>query len=504
MDLLEFLEKEIENIKLSPQKQAIGKIVEVKDEVCRIEGLYSAESMEVLKIEGEKEAFALALTLEEDSIGALLLGKTENIKEGMLVRKTNQILSCPVGPEFIGRVINPLGQPIDGRGEIKSEKFYPLERIAPSVVDREPVNFPLHTGIKVIDGLIPIGRGQRELILGDRICDKTGLALATIFQQKDEPKRPICIYSSIGQRASLLARMIEKIREFKADEYTIVVASVASDPISFWYLAPYTACALGEYFMHQGMDAVVIYDSLEKHAYAWRQISLVLRKPPGREAYPGDIFYLHSRLLERAAKLNEKNGGGSLTALPIYQTLAGDITAYIPTNLISICDGQIILDTSLLFRGQRPEVNIGLSVSRVGSAAQTRAMKKVAGELKLKIAQFQELERFLEFAEELDPETRKKLEHGKRLREILKQERFKILPFEKQVLIFWCATKGYLDEIPLERIREFERELLEFFEFEGAELLKKIKETKELDQNTELEIERLVKPLVRKYVAEGT
>lgn len=503
MDVLEYLEAELEKLQFIPQKEEIGRVVEIRDEICKIEGLSNCQVGEIIKFEGEREVFGIALTLQEDNVGAIILGKTHLVKEGMIVKRREKTLSIPVGEELISRVIDPLGRPLDGKGKIEAKTFYPLERIAPSVVDREPVNFPLHTGIKILDALIPIGRGQRELILGDRICQRTEIALDIILNQKEEPKRPICIYVAIGQKAMQIARTIDILKKFGALEYTIVISASASDPISLWYLAPFAGCAMGEYFMDQGKDAVVIYDSLEKHAYAWRQISLILRKPPGREAYPGDIFYLHSRLLERAAKLNQEKGGGSLTALPIFQTLAGDITAYIPTNLISISDGQIILDSALYLRGQRPEVNIGLSVSRVGSAAQTKAMKKVAAKLKLEMAQFQELERFLEFAEEVDPETRKKLERGRRLREILKQEKLNPIPFEKQVAIFFAGTKGFLDEIPVERVRDFEKDLYQFLEIQKPEILKKIRETRDLDGETEIELEKAIKEVLKNYVSKG-
>jgi len=504
MEVLDFLESEIEKIRFTPEMEEIGRVVEIKDEVCKIEGLFGAQVGEVLMFEGKKDVFGLVLTLEEGEIGAILFGKTDEVKEGVVVKRTGKTLSFPVGESLIGRIIDPLGRPLDEKGDIEAFEFYPLERVGPSVVEREPVNFPLHTGIKVIDALIPLGRGQRELILGDRICDKTSLCLDIIINQKNEPKRPICVYVAIGQRARDLTFTVEFLRKRGALEYSVIVACVASDPVSLWYLAPYAGCAVGEYFMHNGKDALVIYDSLEKHAFAWRQISLILRKPPGREAYPGDIFYLHSRLLERAAKLNQKKGGGSLTAIPVFETVAGDITAYIPTNLISICDGQIILDTGLLLKGQKPEINIGLSVSRVGSAAQTKAMKKVSKMVKLEIAQFQELEKFLEFAEEVDPETRKKLERGKRLREVLKQESKNPLPFEKEVAIFFAVTRGFLDEIPVEKISDFEKEFYQFLDVQRPDILKKIRESKDLDLETEIELEKAIKEVLKNYVVEGS
>jgi len=498
MEIYEIFKRGIERLGLETEKEEIGQVVEVKDGVARISGLPNVENFEVVKFE-RTQIEGVILNLEEDSVGAIVLGDFSKITEGDIVKRTKKVLSVPIGENLIGRVIDPLGNPLDGKGKIRAEEFYPLERIGPSVIDREPVNFPLHTGIKLIDALIPIGRGQRELFLGDRVTDKSHLAITAILNQKQEPKRPICIYVAIGKKEAEIARTIEILEKSGAMDYTIVLAAPASSPISFWYLAPYAGCSQGEYFMKKGRDALVIYDDLTKHGYAWRQISLILRRPPGREAYPGDIFYAHSRLLERAAKLNKENGGGSLTAIPILEIQAGDITAYIPTNVISICDGQIYFDTSLYLKGQRPEVNIGLSVSRVGSAAQTKAMKKVAGTLKLELAQFLELEHFLEFIEEVDPETRKKLERGKRIKEILKQEKLSPLPFEKEAVIIYAGIEGFLDEIKIEDIQGFERNLSETIEIQKPEIFKAIRDSRDLDLTTKLELDKVLKDLVKKY-----
>jgi len=498
MEIAEYLKKEINRLATEVKVEEIGEVLEVKDGIVKISGLRNVKSMEVLEF--KEKILGLAVNLERDEVGAIVFGNYSKLKEGDIVKRTNKILSVPVGEGLIGRVVNPLGKPIDGKGDISYKEFYPIERIAPSVIEREPVNFPLHTGIKVLDALIPIGRGQRELILGDNITDRTGLAIDAIINQKNEPKRPVCIYVAIGYKKMEVARIIKTLRKHKATDYTIVVCASASDPSSLWYLAPYAGCAMGEYFMDKGKDVLIVYDELGRHAYAWREISLILRRPPGREAYPGDIFYLHSRLLERAGKLSKEKGGGSMTAFPILQTQAGDVTAYIPTNLISICDGQIIMDTELRLSGQIPEVNIGLSVSRVGSNAQTKAMKKVAGRLKLEMAQFQELERFLGFAEEVDEATRKRLERGKRLREILKQEKGNPLPFEKQVAIIFAGTRGFLDKIKLDQVKRFEKDLFLYLETQKPDILRKIRETRDLDKETEEDLRKAIEEVRRKYI----
>lgn len=501
MDTFEILKKEIENLEIKPGKEEIGEVIEVKDGITIISGLKEVESFEMIKFEATN-TLGVAINLEEDKVGAIVLGDFSKIKEGDIVKRERKTLSTPVGEELIGRVIDPLGNPLDGKEEIKAKQFSPLEKVGPSVVEREPVNSPLHTGIKLIDALIPIGRGQRELFLGDRTTDKSDYALTIILNQKNEAKRPICIYCPIGKKESEIARTIENLKKSGAMDYTIIVAAPASLPASLWYLAPYAACAQGEYFMEKGQDALVIYDDLTKHGYAWRQIALILRRPPGREAYPGDIFYLHSRLLERAAKLNKEKGGGSLTAIPILETQAGDITGYIPTNVISICDGQIYFDTSLYLQDQKPEVNIGLSVSRVGSAAQIKAMKQVASTLKLELAQFAELESFVEFLEEVDEETKKSLERGKRIREILKQEKLNPLSIEKEVIAIYAGVKGFLDSIQIEDIKKFENELYEMIEIKKPEIFDSIKEKREIDSFTQNELEKILKDLVKKYEVE--
>ena len=438
--LIEKLEREIEKIEVKSEVEEIGRVLKVGDGIAWIDGLEKTQVSEVLMIE-EKKILLLALNLEEGLIGAAVLNDFERIKEGDIVKRTYQVIQIPVGENLIGRVIDPLGRPLDNLGEIFTNEFYPLERPAPNVIEREPVNTPLHTGIKIIDALIPIGRGQRELILGDRQTGKTSIALDLILNQKQDPlETPICIYVAIGQRASKLRRIYEVLKKEGAMDYTIIVATSPSDLPILLYLAPYAGCSIGEYFRDKGQDAVVIYDDLTKHAWAWREISLLLKRPAGREAYPGDIFYTHSRLLERAAKL--KNGG-SLTAIPICETQLGDITAYIPTNLISITDGQIYLETELFNAGFRPAINIGLSVSRVGSKAQTKIIKKIAGRLKLDLAQYRELEAFAKVATELAEESQKKLIRGRVIMELLKQANFEPLSFEKMAVLLYAAVNGY-------------------------------------------------------------
>jgi len=482
-EIIDYLEKQIQGFSSDIEIQEIGRVVEVKDGTVKILGLKNVESLEIIKFESKnsenpnyEQVFGLILNLEENHAGAVILGKGNEVKDGDIVKRTKKVLSIPVGEDLIGRVVNPLGKPLDQMGEIRGKKIFPLEKIGPSVSERESVSFPLHTGIKIIDALTPIGRGQRELILGDKIGGgKESLAIDAILNQRKELKRPVCIYVAIGKKKSELARIIETFKKFKADEYTIIVSAFAGDSAPFLYLAPYAGCAIGEYFMEQGKDVLIVYDNLTKHAWAWREISLILKRPPGREAYPGDIFYLHSRLLERAAKLSEKKGGGSMTALPIIETQAGDLTSYIPTNIISICDGQIFMDTSLYLKGQRPEVNIGLSVSRVGSAAH------------------------LEFAEEVDPETKKTLDRGQRIREILKQEERNPLSFEKQTAIIFAGIKGFLDEIKLEDIAKFEKALFEHLEVQKPELLNKIRDSRDLDKETETELEKTIREIVKEY-----
>jgi F-type H+-transporting ATPase subunit alpha len=486
--IIENLKKQIEETKIAISKEKVGKVAEVGDGIARITGLSDCMAGEMLEFPGS--TFGVALNLEEDIIGAMILGEYEHIKEGDTVKGTGRILSVPVGKQLVGRVVNPLGQTVDGKGEIKPDKFYPIEKIAPGVITRQSVKTPLQTGIKSIDSMIPIGRGQRELIIGDRQTGKTALAIDAIINQKD--KDCICIYVAIGQKESKIAKLVAKLEEFGAMENTIVVAAGASDPASLSFIAPYAGCAMGEYFMDQGKDALVVYDDLSKHAVAYRQISLLLRRPPGREAYPGDIFYLHSRLLERAAKMNPDYGGGSLTALPIIETQAGDVSAYIPTNVISITDGQIYLETDLFYRGIRPALNVGLSVSRVGSAAQIKAMKKVAGRLRLDLAQYRELEAFAQFAAELDETTRKQLERGKRLTEILKQDQYVPMPVENQVAILYAGVNGYLDDVPPEKVKEWEEKFHEYLKTEPTRVLEDILKEKDLTVAVEEKLKSVI------------
>lgn len=502
MDKIEQFKRQLEEKEFKPKTDEIGSVVEVGDNMVRANGLRNVENFELVEFEG-RNIFGLALNLEEYETGIVILGKGRSIKEGDVVKRTKKTLSIPVGEELIGRVIDPLGRPIDGKGDIKTELTYPIERPAPSVIERQPVDQPLHTGVLAIDSLIPIGRGQRELILGDRGIGKTAIAVDTIINQKNEKHRPVCVYVACGQKKAKLKRLVKMLEEKGAMEYTIVVAAFADDPASFLYLAPYAGCTIGEYFRDNKQDAVAIYDDLTKQSWAWREISLVLRRPPGREAYPGDIFYLHSRLLERAARLSKAKGGGSLTALPIVETQAGDISGYIPTNVISITDGQIFLDTALFYKGQRPALDIGRSVSRVGSKAQLPAMKKIAGTLKLDLAQFQELERFSEFTEELDPQTRQTLERGKRMRELLKQEDLVPLSFEKEVAVIYSGAKGYLDDLPLDCIKQFKRDLIDELMETSSEILDSIREKEQLDPKTENNLEEVIKRVKKSYGAQG-
>ncbi|MDD3887805.1 MAG: F0F1 ATP synthase subunit alpha [Patescibacteria group bacterium] len=479
--ILDALKEKIKSFEAKTKLDKIGIVTKIGDGIAQVYGLSDCASLEMLEfVTSENESvFGVALNLEEDNVGVIILGDYLKIKEGDTVKSTGRILEVNVGKNLVGRVVNALGEPLDGKGEIKADKNYPIEKIAPGVLARQNVDTPVQTGIKAIDSMIPVGRGQRELIIGDRQTGKTAIALDTIINQKG--KNLICIYVAIGQKESKIARIVSELEKNGAMEHTIVVVAGASDPAPLWYIAPYTGCAMGEYFMDNKKDALIIYDDLSKHAWAYRQISLLLRRPPGREAYPGDIFYLHSRLLERAARLNEKLGGGSLTALPIIETQAGDMSAYIPTNVISITDGQIILESDLFYAGTRPAVNPGLSVSRVGSAAQTKAMKKVAGKIRLDLAQFRELAAFAQFGSELDKETQNKLERGKRVTEILKQGQYQPLSVGNQVSIIFAATKGLIDDIQVEKVSEFESKLHENFNNNRKELLKKIEETKDFD-----------------------
>ncbi|MBN1190731.1 MAG: F0F1 ATP synthase subunit alpha [Dehalococcoidales bacterium] len=481
-DIVSVIRQQIEQFGMAVTVTDVGTVMEVGDGIARIHGLSGCKYNELLEF--PHNIIGIALNLEEDSVSAVIMGDCSKLKEGDEVKTTGRIAEVPVGDALIGRVVDSLGRPIDGKGQIKTSRTRPIERIAPNVVVRAPVNTPVQTGIKAIDSLIPIGRGQRELIIGDRTTGKTAIGLDTIVNQKGQDL--ICIYVAIGQKASKVAQVVAALEENGAMEHTIVVAANASDSAALQYLAPYAGCAMGEEFMEAGKDALVIYDDLSKHAWSYRQLSLLLRRPPGREAYPGDVFYLHSRLLERAAKLSPENGGGSLTALPIIETQAGDISAYIPTNVISITDGQIFLEADLFNSDIRPAVNVGLSVSRVGSSAQTKAMRQVSGRLKGELSQYQSLEAFASFGgAELDKATRDQLNRGKRIIEVLKQPVFSPMSIEKQVTILFAVNNGFLDDIPEEKISAFESGLHRYMEASAADLLKSIGGKKELNRDLE-------------------
>ena len=504
--IIEKLKKEIAGHSGEIREEKIGVVTAVGDGIVSISGLREAMSQELLLIQSaDGEKAAVVLNLEEETIGALALEDYKTIKAGDVVKQTGRLLSIPVGEELLGRVINPLGEPIDSKGPIFSSEgvsasggktqseiiHAPLERNAPSVLDRDTVNSPIHTGIKAIDGMIPIGRGQRELIIGDRQTGKTAIALDTIINQVSEVNRPVSIYVAIGQKESKTAKIVETLKNSGALDKTVVVVASASDPASLWYLSPFTGTAIGEYFRDKGEDALIIYDDLSKHAWAYRQISLLLRRPPGREAYPGDIFYLHSRLLERSAKLSKEKGGGSLTALPIIETQLGDVSAYVPTNVISITDGQIYLESDLFYQGQRPAVNVGLSVSRVGSAAQTKAMKKVAGKLRLALAQFRELQAFVQFASDVDDETKKRIRHGQIMNEILKQDDLSHLSFEEQVVLFYGAINDYFGSFEPAEMKSVADRVLEYFrQFHDKDILKVLKEKEAIDPEVEEKIKK--------------
>ncbi len=498
--IVEKLKREIAGVSVGVKQEVVGRIVEIGDGIAKASGLPLVKSQEMLSIETSKGIVSgIAFNLEEDLVGIIILGEALHVKEGDLVKTTGTILSLRVSEKMIGRVVNPLGEPVDGRGPIfsdaeKPEERRPLDFLAPGVLPRKSVSVPVHTGIKSIDAMIPIGRGQRELIIGDRQTGKTAIALDAIINQKHEAgKKLICIYVAIGQRESKVARIVEQLRQAGALEYTIVVSAPTSSPAAFWYLAPMAGAAIGEYFMYKGGDAMVVFDDLSKHATAYRQISLLLRRPPGREAYPGDIFYLHSRLLERSARLSDALGGGSLTALPIIETQLGDVSAYIPTNVISITDGQIYLQPELFNQGIRPAVNVGISVSRVGSSAQTKAMKKVAGTLRLEMAQFRELQAFVQFASDLDAGTRARISRGIVLTEVLKQGELMPLPFEMEVLSIYFGIKGHLDGTPKEKVGETLSAMLDYVKkMHENDILKPLRETKELKDEIVKAIEAAV------------
>ena len=497
-EITKLIRDQIENYESKVTVDEVGTIISLGDGIARIHGLDKVMAGELLEF--GHGVSGLAMNLEEDQVGAVLLGDYTEMKEGGEVKRTGRIMAVPVGDGMIGRVVNALGQPIDGKGPITTDKFIAIERLAPGVIDRQPVREPMATGIKAIDSMIPIGRGQRELIIGDRQTGKTAVALDTIINSKGN--NLICIYCAIGQKRSSIAQVVKVLEDQGAMEYTIVVAASASEPAPMLYLSPYAACAMGEFFRDNGKHALVIYDDLSKHAAAYREISLLLRRPPGREAYPGDVFYLHSRLLERAAKMSDKTGGGSLTALPVIETQAGDVSAYIPTNVISITDGQIFLETDLFNSGVRPAVNVGISVSRVGGSAQIKAMRQVAGTLKLELAQYRELAAFAQFGSDLDKATQAQLNRGKRLVEILKQDQYKPLSFSKQIMIIYAGTNGYLDDLEVEQIRAFSEELNEYVESMNPKLLAAIMEKKAIDDGIKADIDKTLKEFKQKFVSE--
>ena len=498
-EITSILRQEIENYERAIDVAEVGSVISVGDGIARVHGLEKVMFGEMVEFPGG--VAGLAMNLEEDQVGVVLLGDYTEIKEGDEVRRTRRIISVPVGEAMIGRVVNTLGQPIDGKGPIVTTEFNPVERLAPGVVWRRPVKEPMMTGIKAVDAMIPIGRGQRELIIGDRQTGKTAIAIDAIINQKGGDM--ICIYVAIGQKRSTVAQVVKTLEDYGAMDYTIVVSASASDPAPMQFLAPFAGCAMGEYFRDSKRHALCVYDDLSKHAAAYREISLLLRRPPGREAYPGDVFYLHSRLLERAAKLNDELGGGSLTALPFIETQAGDVSAYIPTNVISITDGQIFLEADLFNSNQRPAINVGISVSRVGGNAQTKAMKSIAGGLRLDLAQFRELAAFAQFGSDLDKASQQQLNRGRHLVEILKQGQYEPLPLEKQIMIIWAGTRGYLDDLPIEQCRKFEAELYRFMDNANRPILEEIAAKKVLDDGLTAKIKAAVEEFKARFVAEN-
>jgi F-type H+-transporting ATPase subunit alpha len=480
-EISKIIKQQIQEYEKKVEVAETGTVLSVGDGIAKVYGLDKCQAGELIEFPGD--LFGMALNLEEDNVGIAIFGETQHVREGDIVKRTGRIAEVPVGEAVIGRVINPLGQPIDGKGPIETKEFRRIELKAPGIIVREPVKEPLQTGIKAIDSMIPIGRGQRELIIGDRGTGKTALAVDTIINQKGLDV--YCFYVAIGQKQSTVARVVAKLEEMGAMEYTTVISASASEPAPLLFIAPFAGCTMGEYFRDSGRHALCIYDDLSKHAVAYRQISLLLRRPPGREAYPGDVFYLHSRLLERAAKMNEKHGGGSLTALPVIETQAGDVSAYIPTNVISITDGQIYLEADLFYSGVRPAVNVGLSVSRVGGNAQIKAMKQVAGSLRLDLAQYREMQAFAQFGSDLDKSTQAMLARGERMVEILKQPQYAPYPVEKQILIIFAGTNGYVDGLPTEAIKKYETDLFSYMDGKHAGLLKEIKEKKKIDETLE-------------------
>ena len=497
-EITQLIRQQIENYESKIAVDEVGTVLTLGDGIARVHGLDKVMAGELLEF--PHDVAGIAMNLEEDQVGVVLLGEYTEISEGDEVKRTGRIMSVPVGEALVGRVVNSLGQPIDDKGPIATEQFIALERLAPGVIDRQPVREPMATGLKAIDSMIPIGRGQRELIIGDRQTGKTAVALDTIINSKGNDL--ICIYNAIGQKRSSIAQVVKILSDAGAMDYTIVVAASASEPAPMQYISPYAACAMGEYFRDTKRHALVIYDDLSKHAASYREISLLLRRPPGREAYPGDVFYLHSRLLERASKLSDKMGGGSLTALPIIETQAGDVSAYIPTNVISITDGQIFLETDLFNSGVRPAVNVGISVSRVGGSAQIKAMRQVAGSMKLELAQYRELAAFAQFGSDLDKATQAQLNRGQRLVEVLKQKQFSPLPFSKQILIIFAGTNGFFDDLPVDQVREFEAELYKYVDATNPGLLRTIMEKKVLDDALKAEMSKVIKQSKEAFVAD--
>lgn len=496
-EISKIIKDQLGNYSLDVDVSEIGTVVSVGDGIARLHGVEGAMATEMLEF--PNGIFGIALNLEEDGVGAVLLGASTKIKEGDTVKRTGKVISVPVGDAMIGRVVNALGQPVDGKGPIATEKQLPIERIAPGVVDRQPVKQPLQTGLKAIDGMVPVGRGQRELIIGDRQTGKTAVAIDTIINQKGLDV--VCIYNAIGQKQSTIATVVKTLEDAGALEYTIVVAASASDPAPLLYISPYSACTIGEFFRDSGRHALCVYDDLTKHSQAYREISLLLRRPPGREAFPGDVFYLHSRLLERAAKLSDEQGGGSLTALPVIETQEGDLSAYIPTNVISITDGQIFLQSDLFHQGIKPAINVGLSVSRVGGNAQTKAMKKVAGTLRLDLAAFRELQAFASFGSDLDKATQQQLSRGERLVEILKQPQYAPLPMERQVAILFAGTRGFLDDVSLSDVAAYEQELYQFLDTRHSAMVDRLGKEKSLDEELAAALETAVREFTEQFVA---
>ena len=487
-EISSLIQKQIEGFEEGIELKETGRVISVGDGIARIYGLGNAMAGELLEFPGGLSG--MVLNLEEDNVGAVLLGRDDNIKEGDEVKRTGRIMQVPIGPEMVGRVVDGLGQPIDGKGAIKTDKFGPIERVAPGVIDRKSVHEPMQTGIKAIDGMIPVGRGQRELIIGDRQTGKTAVAIDAIINQKGQ--NMFCIYVAVGQKRSTVARVVKTLEEHGAMKYTIVVSASASDPAPMQFIAPYAGCAMGEYFRDNGQHCLIVYDDLSKQAAAYRQLSLLLRRPPGREAYPGDVFFLHSRLLERSAKVSDELGAGSMTALPIIETQAGDVSAYIPTNVISITDGQIFLETDLFYSGVRPAINVGLSVSRVGGSAQIKGMKQVAGQLRLDLAQYREMAAFAQFGSDLDAATQAQLHRGERLVELLKQGQYKPLTVVQQIVSIFSGVRGLVDDVPVASIQKFESGLINFMEEKHQALMNKIAEAKKLDDDSESQLKAAI------------